>query len=68
MSASEHDLQHLVALIEAARAQAGRAGAVAAQVAASLDQAARSTRALLAGGGQPEEGLRPEDLTTENDK
>ena len=68
MSASPHDVRHLVNLIETAKAEAARLGPALQDVAGALDAAVASARAALGAGGQPDEGLRPEDLTTANDK
>ncbi len=68
MSAPPHDLAHLLASIEAARAHAERLGPLARRVAALLEEAALTARSLQAHGGRPDEGLRPEQLTTENDE
>lgn len=63
-----HDRQHLVALIEAAQAEAVRAGEGASAVRTSLEQALLAARGLAASGARPDEGLRPDELTTDNDK
>lgn len=68
MATADHDLSHLLALVEAARAEAGRLGAAAGSVPETLARAADEVRARLAEGGRPDEGIRPEDLTTDNDK
>lgn len=67
MPVPHHDLVHLVSLIEAAKAQAVKLGA-AGSVVDHLDQALSVAQALDAEGGRANEGLRPEDLTTDNDK
>ena len=67
MTSIGHDPTHLLRLVEAARAHA--AGLDAHAVVATLDEALRGVRALAAGRGDgPDEGKRPEELTTENDR
>jgi hypothetical protein len=61
------DPHHLVALVEAALAEARRSGQTASAVATSLEQALLAARGLAAPGA-PDEGVRPENLTTDNDK
>lgn len=68
MTSSDRDFQHLVALIKAARAEAERLGSGAEPVIGALDEAERSAQALLADDGRPDEGVRPNNLTTENDE
>jgi hypothetical protein len=68
MPASEHDLVHLVALIESAKAHADATGPEAQGIGRMLDEALQATRTLQARGGVADEGIRPEDLTTGNDK
>lgn len=63
-----HDVTHLASLIEAARSQAQKLGPAAGAVASCLDEALTAARSLEAKGGRADEGLRPEDLTTDNDK
>ena len=68
MAASPSDLQNLISLIEAAKAGADRLGPDAGTTSGLLDQALIAARAIKAHGGTPDEGLRPEELTTDNDK
>ena len=68
MPASEHDLAHLVALIESAKAHADATGPEAQGIGRLLDEALLATRNLQARGGVADEGIRSEDLTTENDE
>jgi hypothetical protein len=68
MPPSQHDLLHLSSLIEAARSQAGKSGPELASVGRLLDEALATLRELQASGGKPDEGLRPDELNTENDK
>ena len=68
MPISHHDLTHLISLIEAAKAHAVGLGPDEGTVSGLLDQALLAVRALDAHGGTPDEGLRPDELTTDNDK
>ena len=68
MPVSSHDLTHLVALIEAARSHAQRLGPEVAAACRSLDEALTTVRDLQGNGGRADEGLRPQELTTENDE
>ena len=68
MPRSEPDIVHLVALIQAAKLEAERLGARAGGTAARLDAALVEARAILGNGGRPDQGLRPENLTTANDQ
>ena len=68
MTISPTDLAHLISLIEAAKAEAVQLGAAGRTVTDKLDEALGSTRAILAQGGQPNEGIAPDELTTANDK
>ncbi len=63
-----HDVAHLASLIEAAKSQAEKVGPPAGAVASRLAEALVAARSLEAQGGRADEGLRPEDLTTDNDK
>ena len=67
MSTAHHDLAHLLALIEAARSHAARIGPEVGSVSRLLDEAVVAVLALEGHGGRPDEGLRPQDLTTDND-
>lgn len=67
MSSTPPDIAHLVALIEAAKAEADRLGAPAAGVSRQLGQASAQARSAQTGGGS-NEGVRSEDLTTDNDR
>ena len=66
MSQTDHDLTHLISLLEAALAEARRLRLV--DVADALEDAAGRARGAMARDGRPDEGLAPEDLTTGNDK
>ena len=68
MADPHHNLARLSSLIEAAKSQAEKLGASGRSVSDLLDQALHSARALGGRVGSMEEGLRPEDLTTDNDK
>lgn len=68
MTVSSHDLAHLTALIEAAKAHAGRLGPEMRAVCSLLDESLTRVRDLKSNGGKADEGLRPQDLTTENDE
>ena len=68
MPASHSDLTHLISLVEAAKAQADRLGHDAGTTAGLLEQALVAARAISAHGGTPDEGLRLDELTTDNDK
>ncbi|NNM72237.1 hypothetical protein [Enterovirga aerilata] len=68
MTVSQHDLAHLAALIEAAQAHAGRLGPEVRAVCGLLEEALTIVRELQSNGGKADEGLRPQELTTENDE
>lgn len=68
MSSSAHDLAHLAALIEGAKVQSDAGGPELARVGRLLDEALASVRALRGRDGKADEGLRPEQLNTENDE
>ena len=68
MADAQHDLAHLLSLIEAANAQAAKLGDSGRSVSGLLDRALLGARALDTRSGSAKEGLRPEDLTTDNDK
>ncbi len=68
MSVSQHDLNHLVALINAAKDHAQRLGPEVEPVRRLLDEALLVVRDVQAHGGKADEGLRPQDLTTGNDE
>ena len=65
---AHHDLVHLVALIEAAKAHATRLGSGAGVILDELEQALLAARALESHAGKADEGLRPQELTTDNDE
>lgn len=65
MAAPEHETEHLLSLIEAARACAERLGA--GEVVRHLAEAAAQGRAIGAAGDRSVEGVPPQDLTTAND-
>lgn len=68
MTVSQHDLSHLTALIEAAKAHAAGLGPDLRAVSGLLDESLTFVRELQHNGGKADEGLRPQDLTTANDK
>lgn len=68
MPSSPDDAARLAALIEAARAEAERLGDDAAGVLAGLDTALAAAHARPGAGGKPDQGLRPDELTTANDQ
>ncbi|WP_375461333.1 hypothetical protein [uncultured Enterovirga sp.] len=68
MSSAPPDFAHLATLIESAKAEAKRIGSSAAEVARSLEAAAAAARSATAQGGRPDEGIPPDELTTDNDK
>jgi hypothetical protein len=68
MTVSQHDLAHLAALIDAAKAHASRLGPEVRGASSQLDQASAFVRELQSNGGKADEGLRPQDLTTQNDE
>ena len=68
MTVSQHDLAHLAALIEAAKAHAARLGPEVRAVCSHLEESLTLVRELQSNGGKADEGLRPQDLTTENDE
>ncbi|MBM0204827.1 hypothetical protein JNW90_18425 [Micromonospora sp. STR1s_5] len=68
MTVSHPDLAHLEALIEAAKAHAVRLGPEVRGICSQLDQASAFVRELQSNGGKADEGLRPQDLTTQNDE
>ncbi|MBV9078254.1 MAG: hypothetical protein JO048_12310 [Methylobacteriaceae bacterium] len=65
---STHDLAHLVALIEAAKSAADRLGPAAGASADHLGRALDAARSAAGREGRPDEGIRPESLTTDNDR
>ena len=67
MSALPSSLSHLVALIGAAQAHAETLGPEAGEARRLLGEALAAARSADGRGGRPDEGLRPEDLTTDND-
>ena len=64
----EPDFTHLLSLLEAASAEAERLGPAAADIARRLETATSAARSVMGQAGARDEGLRPEDLTTGNDK
>ena len=68
MTVSSHDLAHLSALIEAAKAHAVRLGPEIRAVCSLLEESLTVVHELQGNGGKADEGLRPQDLTTENDE
>lgn len=68
MTSSPHHLAHLASLIEAAKVQAESDGPELGRVARLLGEALAAVRGLRANGGRADEGLRPEELNTENDE
>ena len=65
---THQNVAHLIALVEAAKQEADRLGSGAAGPAGHLEQALSAAQALSGSGTRPDEGVRVEDLTTENDK
>jgi hypothetical protein len=55
-------------LIEAARAEAERLKPDTANIVQLLGEALLQARNIAGHGGRPDEGLRPDQLTTENDR
>ncbi len=68
MTVSQHDLAHLAALIEAAGSHAGRLGPEIQPVRSHLEESLTILRELQSNGGRADEGIRPQQLTTENDE
>jgi hypothetical protein len=68
MTASQHDLDHLAALVEAAKAHAARLGPDVGPVSRLIDDALAMLREVQANGGRADEGTRPQDLTSDNDE
>ena len=68
MPADHSALVHLVSLIEAARAHADTLGVNAGTTVGLLDEALVAAHAIEAHQGHADEGIRPGDLTTDNDK
>jgi hypothetical protein len=59
--------EHIIRLIEEARAAATGAGPDARMLLRSLDEALLQARALVSQKGHPDEGTRPEELSSAND-
>jgi hypothetical protein len=55
-------------LIEAAKSHAARIGPEVRAVCSLLDESLTVLHELQANGGKADEGLRPQDLTSENDE
>ncbi|MDB5591019.1 hypothetical protein [Enterovirga sp.] len=68
MATTQHTLDQLATLIGAAKREADRLGPAASEAARHLDAAARAVRTASAAAGPAQEGLRPEELNTTNDK
>ena len=68
MTVSQHDLEHLAALINSAKAHADRLGPEVRAVCSLLGESLTVVRELQGNGGKADEGLRPDQLTTENDE
>lgn len=68
METSTDPIAHLCALIGAAKAEADRLRLDSANIPGLLAEALREAEAILAHGDRPDEGLRPQQLTTENDR
>lgn len=68
MSSDPNDFAHLATLIESAKAEATRLGPAAAEAVRSLEAAAVAARSAAAHGGRPDEGMRPDELSSSNDK
>jgi hypothetical protein len=60
-------LDHLIQLLGDARAEAGRLGQAGRVIVRQLEEALTEARALAAHGGKPDEGKRPEELSSAND-
>lgn len=57
----------LIGLLGEARAEAGRLGPAADAIGRRLDEALTEARQLAAQGGRPDEGRRPDELSSAND-
>ena len=57
----------LIRLLTEARAEAGRLGPTGHSIVTQLEEALTEARCLAASDGRPDEGKRPEDLSSAND-
>ena len=57
----------LLKLIDEARAEAERVGPPASGIARQLEETMVEARALVAKGGEPDQGKRPDELSSAND-
>ncbi len=62
------DLDRLVSLVDDAKAAASKLGPGLDRVADLLARALDDLHAIQAHGGRPDEGLRPDQLTSDNDR
>jgi hypothetical protein len=67
MNISVSDLAHLSTLIETAKKEAERLKPDTANIAHLLGEALLQAHSIARHGGRPDEGLRPDQLTSEND-
>ena len=67
MNISAHDIAHLSALIETAKTESERLKPDTANISELLGEALLQARSIARHGGRPDEGLRPDQLTSEND-
>jgi len=67
MNISVPDLAQLSALIETAKKEAERLQPDTANIAQLLGEALLQAQSITRHGGRPDEGLRPDQLTSEND-
>lgn len=61
------EIDTLIRLLGEARAEAERLGPAGRRIADQLDETLTEARALAAHSGQPDEGKRPEQLSSAND-
>lgn len=61
------ELDTLMKLLGDARSEAERLGPTGRTIAGQLEEAIREVQALTARGGSPDEGKRPEELSSAND-
>ena len=68
MTTAASDLDTIVSLVEQARMAATRAGSGLEHISELLGRALDDLHALQARGGRPDEGLRPDQLNSDNDR
>ena len=68
MTVSSPELDRLVSLVAEATTVVSKLGPGLERVADLLGRALEDLRAIQAQGGRPDEGLRPDQLTTGNDR